>query len=652
MADMDAKPIDPRLMDRSTPVSDDFYQYVNGGWLDANPVPPEFPAWGAFLEVHVRNEELLHQVLLWAAGEIDAPPGSPIQMVGDYFAAGMDEEAVEAARAEPLRVLLDRIDLMKSVDQLSPILVHLQRNGVGAFHGLSVAPDFEDSDRYLVFLGQGGLGLPERDYYLRDDDGSKALREAYVSHVASQLANLDQSREDAADAAAAVVVFEQRLAEASLPAHELRDVEKTLNRHGISELNRLMPGFGLETYLRTLGVTSDSVSVDHPDFFRALDDALAETPAEVLADYLRWHVVRTYAGALSADFDDEAFQFYGRTLGGQQQQRDRWKRILAAASEDLGEQVARLYVDEAFSPEAKARCEDMVDQLLGAMERSIRGLEWMTEETRRAALVKLANFTYKIGYPDTWRDYSQLHIDRESYAGNRMRSAVFELERQFGRLDQPVDKAEWAMPAHSVNAYYNPLLNEIVFPAGILQEPMFYSEADDAVNFGGIGTVIGHEITHGFDDQGSRFDAAGKLENWWTDIDRTEFERRAEQLVEQFDGFEVAPGQNVNGQRTLGENIADLGGLAIAFDALQSALDDETPIDGFTPIQRFFLSYATIWRMNYTDEYLRLLANVDVHSPNPLRVNGPLSNFPPFAEAFDVDHGPMVRAEGVRVEIW
>ncbi len=651
MATGESPPIDPGSFDESTPLGDDFYRHVNGGWLDANPIPPEYPAWGAFYEVQVRNEETLHRLLEDAANE-EAPEGSPIQMVGDYFAAGMDEDAIDAAGIAPLQPLLDDIDALESREELLELLIELQRNGVGAFHGLSVAPDFEDNDRYLVFLGQGGLGLPERDYYLRDDERSQAIREAYVAHLAAQLTNLDPGRDDAADAAAAIMELEHQLAEGSLPAEELRDVHKTLNRHAVSDLDELMPDFGLEAYAHATGITSPSVNVDHADFFRTLDSALADTPLHVIADYLRWHTVRSYATALPAAFDDEHFRFYGRLLGGQQKQRERWKRVLAAASADIGEQVAQLYVDEAFSPEAKARAEDLVDHLLGAMERSIRELDWMTEETRAAALAKLGRFSYHIGYPDAWRDYSGLHVDRESYATNRLRAAAFELERQLSRLEEPVDKQEWAMPAHAVNAYYHPLLNQIVFPAGILQPPMFYADADDAVNYGGIGTVIGHEITHGFDDQGSKFDPAGRLENWWSDADRTEFERRAAQLVVQFNAYEAAPDQRVNGQLTLGENIADLGGVAIAFDALRSALDDESSIDGFTPLQRFFLSYATIWRMNYTDEYLRLLTNVDVHSPGPFRVNGPLSNFPPFAEAFEVGQGPMVREEDERVEIW
>lgn len=642
--------LDPSAFDPETPVSVDFYRHVNGGWLDSNPVPSDYPAWGAALEVHVRNEEILHDLLEEAADKA-GEKGSPTQMVGDYFAAGMDESAIATAGIEPLRTHLDAIDSVQSVSDVRERLLSLKRLGVGAFHGVGVSPDFEDADRYLVYVGQGGLGLPERDYYLRDDDRSKALVAAYIDHVTAQLENLGAGgREDAE----AIVAMETQLARGSLPAEKLRDVKLTLNRHQVDELDRLMPGFGLSGYLRDLGVTTSSVNIDHPEFFETLDRVISETPVETLRSYLRWHLVRRFAPALPPDFEEEAFDFYNRKLGGQQEPRKRWTRVLSAASGDIGEQIAKLYVDTAFSPEAKQRCEGMVDGLLAAMGRSIESLEWMSDETKDAALAKLASFSYKIGYPDEWRGYEGLEISRDSFVANRMRSIRFEFERKMGRLEEPVDRGEWAMPAHVVNAYYNPLLNEVVFPAGILQPPFFHEDADDAVNYGAIGSVIGHEITHGFDDNGSQFDEEGRRRNWWTDDDRAEFEKRAEVLVEQFSRYQVSEDQEVNGRLTLGENIADLGGLAIAYDAFTQTLSgDEPEIGGFTPRQRFFLSYATIWRMNYTDEYLRMLTNVDVHSPNQFRVNGPLSNFPPFAEAFGIDAGsPMQRPEAEVASIW
>jgi len=406
--------------------------------------------------------------------------------------------------------------------------------------------------------------------------------------------------------------------------------------------------------VREIGGTQPTVSVDAPDFFRVLDEAISDTPIDVLRHYLRWHVVRAYASSLPPAFEDAAFAFYGALLGGQQEPKPRWKRVLDLASQDIGELVSQLYVDEAFPPAAKDRCEHLVEHLLAAMGTAIRTNPWMTDETRGEALRKLAGFSFKIGYPDRWRDYAALTPEHDSFAANRIRAARFEHDRQFGRLEEPVDTTEWLLPPHIVNAYYHPLLNEIVFPAGILQPPFFWADADDAINYGGIGSVIGHEITHGFDDQGSQFDATGALRNWWTEEDRTEFTRRADVLVEQFNASAVTDDVMVNGRLTLGENIADLGGLAIAYNALQEALHgDRHPIDGMTPDQRFFAAYATIWRTNYTDAYARLLANVDPHAPSHYRANIPMSNFEPFAAAFDVPEGsPMARPAGERARIW
>lgn len=648
-----ARPIDPSTFDSQATPQTDFYRYVNGPWLDANPVPPQYGSWGAFHEVTERNQELLHRLLVDAAKSPGAP-GSVESMVGDYFAAAMGIDAIAEAGTAPIEALLARCQAVESVADVRDVSRELHATGVEVLLDFGIAPDFEDANAYLAYVGQGGLGLPERDYYLRDDDRSTALLGSYRDHIAAQLSNAGDAAESAAASARAIVEFETRLASASYPAEKMRDVQLTLNRTDVASLDELMPEFGLSEYVRSLGVLSPTVNIDNAGFFSALDSTLAETPVATLRDYLRWHVIRAFASALSPSFENEAFAFYGRTLGGQQEMRPRWKRVLDAASADIGEQVARLFVAQTFSEDAKVRCERLVDALLGAMGRSIRSASWMTETTREAALQKLAGFSYKIGYPDAWRDYSGLVVTRDSYATNRMRAAQFEFQRQVGRLGKPVDKAEWAMPAHQVNAYYHPLLNEVVFPAGILQPPFFYADADDAVNFGAIGAVIGHEITHGFDDRGSHFDAAGSLRDWWTPEDRAEFDARAQVLVEQFDAFEVADDLYVNGRLTLGENIADLGGITVALDALNHTVRDDAPlIDGFTPQQRFFLAYAKVWRMNHTDEYLRLLVNVDPHTPAPFRVKGPLPNMVAFAEAFGVpEDAPMMRPTAAHAKIW
>jgi predicted metalloendopeptidase len=655
---MTDRPLDPANLDPAVAPGDDFFRYANGGWLDANPVPPEYPLWGGFLELHVRNEALLHALAQAAASAGSGPEAASVDPVtrrfGDYFAAGMDEAAIEAADVEPIGGLLD---LAESVTEasLAEVVLAFQRDGVRVLHGVAVMPDFEDAGRYLVYLGQGGLSLPEPGYHTRDDARSVAIRDALREHIAAQLRNLGVNRAVAKREAAAIVAFEARLAAVSWPPEKLRDVTLTMNRVAVDALDELMPGFGLSAYVRALGGTQPTVCVDNPGFFRELGAILADTPLETIRAYLRWHALKTYASALPNRFADEAFAFYGRTLGGQQVQQLRWKRVLAGAGADIGETVAQRFVAETFPPHAKDRCEQMIGHLTSAMRRSIEGLTWMTDETRAEALTKLAGFRAKIGYPDQWRDEAPIGIDRSSWAANRMRAARFELARRLARLELPVDRDEWEIPAHVVNAYYHPLLNEIVFPAGILQPPFFWADADDAVNYGGIGTVIGHEITHGFDDQGSRFDATGRKRDWWSEDDRIEFERLAARLAAQFDDYEVADGARVNGRLTLGENIADLGGLAIALGALREAVGEGGAplVDGSTSDQRFFLAYATMWRVNATEAYLRMQVNVDPHAPARFRVNGPLSNVPAFAAAFGVAEGsPMARAAEDRVRIW
>jgi predicted metalloendopeptidase len=650
---MTTTPIDLANFDTSVSPADDFYRYANGGWLDANPVPPEYSRWGAFSEVNERNEEILHRLLEEAAAT-GGDQGSPERMVGDYYASAMDEEQIAATGIAPLQPWLDRIATAETLDDLRELAADLHPNGFRFMFGVGVSSDFDDPTVHLLYIGQGGLGLPERDYYLRDDERSVALREQYRTHVAAQLRNLGDG--EAAAAADAILAFETALAQPSYTAAQLRDVDLIVNRRHIDQLDELMPGFALPRYLAAVGAGSvTEVNVDNPGFFAAAATLLADTPIETLRSYARWHLVRSVASSLTSEFADENFRFYGQVLGGQKEQKPRWKRVLAMASADIGELVAQLFVAEAFPPEAKQRAEELVDHLLIVMRESLVRRDWMTDATRHEALAKLAGFRYKIGYPDEWRDYTDLVIDRGPLVVNRLRAAAFEYQRNVRKLGEPVDLNEWEMPPHAVNAYYHPLKNEIVFPAGILQPPFFYADADDAVNYGGIGGVIGHEITHGFDDMGRRFDAKGQLRDWWSEEDREEFTRRADVVVAQYEGYGVADDLNVNGRLTLGENIADLGGMTIAYRALQRALAEHPvgDIDGLSPDQRFFLSWATIWRSNYTEEWMRLLVQTDPHSPSQFRCNGPLSNFTPFAEAFELDgDAPMMRAEDDRVEIW
>lgn len=640
-------------MDPGVEPGDDFYRFVNGGWLRANPVPEDYPRWAAFDEVRQANEVLLHELFRQAAGE-PQPAATAADWCGRFYQAGMDTDHIEAAGLGPIQHLLDALDSIGGVDDLSRLASEVLPLGLSLPIGAGVVPDFDDSTRHLLYLGSGGMGLPERDYYFREDGGSARLREQYQEHIKTMLRLSGHA--DPSPAAEAILAFETALAEQAYTAAQQRDMDLVLNRHAVSELEAVMPNFGLVGFMERFGATGmEAVNVANPGFFAAADSLLAEADVDLLRAWGRWHLLSSTASSLPARFEDEAFRFYGQILGGQREQKPRWKRVLRAASVDIGQLVAQLYVQAAFSPEAKARAEEMVGHLTDAMGRAIAGLDWMSEETKQAAARKLDGFVAKLGYPDKWRDHSKLVFGHGPYVTLRIAARRFEFDRRLGELHEPVDPHEWEMGAHEVNAYYHPLRNEIVFPAGILQPPFFQADADDAVNYGGIGAVIGHEITHGFDDMGSRFDANGNFANWWTEHDRQEFERRAQILVEQFSDYEPLEGLHVNGQLTLGENIADLGGVTIAYEALQDALDDtgREPVGGLTPEQRFFLAYARVWRTNTTEEHMRLAVQTDPHSPGQYRCNGPLGNLATFAEAFELnEETAMMRPPSERAKIW
>jgi predicted metalloendopeptidase len=639
--------------DPSVSPVDDFYRFVNGGWIDANPVPPEYGAWGAAQEVHERNQELLRAILERVATDTDALAGTPEQMVGTYYRSGMDTERIEELDLTPIEPWLERIRAIGAVDDVIEVIAEFHSLGIGVLFDFAVLPDFEDARANLLYLGQSGLGLPDRDYYTRDDERSLALIDAYRTHAANMFGLLgDADPETSADR---VLDIERAIASLSYTNVEMRDVELTTNKYAVADLDDVMPTFGLVRHLAAIGAGSETtVNIDNERFYPGIDALITATPLEDWRRYLTWHLVRSVASSLPERFASEAFDFYGRTLGGQQQQKVRWKRVLAAGSADIGELIGQLYVTEHFPPEAKERMEHLVERLFASMRDTIEALEWMGDDTKVEALEKLEGFGYKIGYPDEWRDYSTLELEERAWLDNRLAARRFEVRRQLDKLGEPVDPNEWGMAPHVVNAYYHPLRNEIVFPAGILQPPYFSLEADDAANYGSIGAIIGHEITHGFDDQGSKFDAEGHVRNWWSDDDRAEFERRAKVMVDQFDAYEIEDGLTVNGELTLGENIADLGGLKIALAALDAELDgDHTPVAGLTPHQRFFMAWARAWRRNYTDEYLRLIVNSDPHAPSDLRCSAPLSNLDSFAAAFSVpDDHPAMRPPSDRVSIW
>ncbi len=639
--------------DPSVSPADDFYRFANGGWLDANPVPPEYGAWGAAHEVHVRNETILHGLLKEAA-DMGSEPGSIQQMVGDYFRSGMDIETIEALGVSAIAPWLDRVEVVSSVEDIRQLVAELHQIGVGVLFGVSVIPDFEEPTANLLYLDQGGLGLPDRDYYLRDDDQSKALVAAYREHIGRMftLADLDGGTV----VVDSILAIETAIAQAHYTNVQMRDVDLITNKRSIDAVSELMPRFDLPAYLNDIGAGDESmVNIDNVDLYPVLDAMLEATSISDWKAYFTWHLLRATASAMPEEVEKESFEFYGRTLGGQQQQKDRWKRVLGAGSGDIGQLISQLYVADNFPPESKQRMEELVDFLIVAMGERLKTIPWMSEDTRAEALLKLEGFGYKIGYPDVWRDYTGLEIVENEWLRNRVAASRFEFRRNINKLGQPVDPHEWSMAPHIVNAYYHPLRNEIVFPAGMLQPPFFTPDADDAVNYGAIGSVIGHEITHGFDDQGSKFDATGQMRDWWAEADAAEFKERAQVVVAQFDGYEVEDGLTVNGELTLGENIADLGGIKVALAALQAAQEGggDVLVSGLTPQQRFYLSFARAWRQNYTDEYLRLLVNSDPHSPSHFRCNGPLSNLESFAEAFEIpDDSPSMRPVDERADIW
>ncbi len=652
------KPIDPASFDPSVKPCEDFYTHAVGGWVKANPVPADKARWGSFEELADRNRAVLKAILEETSARPDWPAGSVKQKVGDFFAAGMDEAAIEKAGTKPLEPWLAKVDGLASAADLPKLVAELHGRRLMAGYGFFVAQDQKETTRYVPMLAQGGLGLPDRDYYLKDDAKSKEIREKYLAHVARMLELLGDAPEAAKAKAAAVMGLETKLARASRTRVELRDPERNYNRRTVAQLVEAAPGYDWAAYVAALGVPAgQELNVRQPEFATAFASLAASEPLDAWKAYFRWHLARASAAYLPKRFDEEAFSFYGRTLNGVPQQEERWKRVQAATDGALGEALGQLYVERAFSARSKERMKVLVENLRASLKERIEGLPWMGAETKKAALGKLAAFGVKIGYPDRWRDYSSLPVSRASYFENVVAANAFEVKRNLGKLGKPIDRTEWGMTPPTVNAYYSPTMNEIVFPAGILQPPFFWADGDDAVNYGGIGVVIGHEMSHGFDDSGSRYDADGNLKNWWKDEDRKAYEARTDLMVKQFDAYRALPDQSVNGKLTLGENIGDLGGLKIAYEALRKALGKDPnaaeKVEGYTPAQRFFLNYAAVWRNNIRDEALRVRLNTDPHSPGRYRVLGPLSALPEFHAAFGcAAPSPMVLPEAERPSIW
>jgi putative endopeptidase len=637
---------------------EDFYQYANGGWIAKNEIPAAFSTWGITSPLREKNIATLHQILEDAAKNTAAPKGSNEQKIGSFYASCMDEAKIEAAGATPLAKEMAAINALKSGKDLPAMLAHLHRIGVSAIFNFGAGQDLKNSTSVIAITGQGGLSLPDRDFYLKDDAKSQSTRDAYVQHVTNMFKLLGDDADKSAAEGQTVMKIETQLAQVSLDRVARRDSSKQYHKMPATELKTVMTNFDWATYTRDLGAPKfTEINVAHPDFFKGVDQMLVSVPIDDWKTYLRWHVVHDAADALSTAFVNEDFDFYSRTLNGTKENQPRWRRCVVATDQRLGEALGEVYVKRAFPPEAKARMRELVNNLIVALREDIPTLDWMSEPTRQAAIAKLNAFTVKIGYPDKWRDYSSLKIERTSYTENLQRSGEFARRRNLAKLGRPVDRGEWGMTPPTVNAYNNSTLNEIVFPAGILQPPYFDLSVDDALNYGAIGAVIGHEMSHGFDDQGRKFDLEGNLKDWWTEVDAKNYTDRATCVEQQFSSFRVEEiGMNQNGKLVLGESIGDLGGLKIAWLAFQRAMQGKprpADIDGFTPEQRFFLGWAQVWGRKQTPEAMRQQILTDPHPLGRFRVNGPLSNMPQFAEAFHCNVGDaMVRPPDKRCQVW
>lgn len=645
-----ASVLDVTSMDTSVDPCTDFFTYACGGWLQKNPIPPDKTSWGVASKLADDNRVLLREILEDAA---EGGPGrDPVkQKIGDYYAACMDEKAVEAAGAQPLKTGLEQIDRMRSKRDIARVVARM--SGLNSPFTFQSDQDYKNSSQVIAEVDQGGLGLPDRDYYVKTDAKSLELREAYVTHVQKMFELLGDAPDVAATEAQTVLRIETALAKGSLTQVERRDPKMLYHKMRRRELDALSPSFRWKEYFSLAGQPGlQSLNVTAPEFFRALDSTLKKEDLHSWKAYLRWHLANANAPYLSSAFVNADFDFFGKTLSGAQQLQPRWKRCVNYVDNDLGEALGQAYVQRAFPPEAKQRAQKLVKQIEEAMERDIDGLPWMSPATKQQALEKLHALANKIGYPDKWRDYSALTIERNDLMGNALRARAFEFNRQIAKIGKPVNRGEWDMTPPTVNAYYNPQINDINFPAGILQPPLFDPSADDAPNYGDTGATIGHELTHGFDDEGRQFDAHGNLRDWWTPEDGKQFDQRAGCISEQYSQYVAVDDIKVNGQLTLGENVADLGGLMLAYMAWKNETRGQKleSIDGFTPEQRFFIGYGQSWCANTRDESKRMYATIDPHSPDKDRTNGVVSNTPEFQQAFLCKAGSaMVREKRCRV---
>lgn len=645
--------IDTQDMDKSVRPGNDFFMYMNGAWVAETEIPEDKASYSRFAYLNDEAQENV-KVIIEESANGDFAKGTDEQKVGDLYKSFMDMETRNARGLEPLQPELDRIAAISDYDDLAVYFGEAVIRNLDAPFGITQFSDMRQPTHYGMYAFQSGLGLPDREFYFNDDEASQNIRDEYVAHIEKMYEIAGW--ENGAAAAQTIMALETRLAGEHMYKEDLRNWDANYNKVALADLSEIMPNFNWDAYLAvTMADDIDGLIIITTDYLKALDGIIEDTSLDTWRTYLNWVALNSTATRLNAALDEQNFAFFGTTLSGTEKQQDAWRRAVSTVNGTLGEVVGKVYVDHHFPPEAKERMLELVGNLVRAYEKSINELEWMSEETRVQALDKLSKFTPKIGYPDVWRDYSALDIEGDDLFGNLERAAVFEFEREANRRGGEVDRTEWGMTPQTVNAYYSPTQNEIVFPAAILQPPFFNLEADDAVNYGGIGAVIGHEIGHGFDDSGSRFDGDGVLRNWWTEQDRAEFEKRTGVLVDQYAAFAPFDDLNVNGEYTLGENIGDLGGISIGLLAYKMSLEGEEPpvLDGFTGEQRVFLGFAQVWRNKYRDAALRNQIQTNSHSPAMYRTNGPVRNVPEWYAAFDVQEGDaLYLPPEERVKIW
>jgi len=653
---MQSRPLDPANLDRSVSACTDFYQFANGGWVKRNPIPAAYSRWGSFDQLQEANQSNLLTILRDAAASGNPQASADLRKLGTYYSTCMDSVGAERAGIQPIKSELDRINAIRNRAQLEAEIARLHYRGVPLLLGFGAQQDFKNSTSVIAGITQGGLTLPDRDYYLNTEKRYVDIRTNYVDHITRMLQLIGQTPAQAAADAQKVMSIETALAKPAMTRVQMRDPNANYHRMTAAELAQLAPGFAWPAFFTAEGRSDiTTINVQNPEFLKAADAMLTSVPLDDWKAYLRWHLLDAAASGLNSAIVNEDFRF-ASTLSGAKEMLPRDKRCTRATDQGLRDALGQAYVAQYFTPEAKARALEMVRNLESVFRDRLQTLGWMTDTTKAQAQSKLAAFTNKIGYPDKWRDYSTLTIKPGHFLDNVAAVREYERRRTLARIGQPLDRTEWGMTPPTVNAYYNPSMNEIVFPAGIMQPPFFDPKADDAVNYGGMGAVIGHEMTHGFDDQGSQFDAQGNLRNWWGASDLSKFKTGTGLVASQFDSYTVLDSLHVNGKLTLGENLADLGGLSVSYAALEKALAEKGRpplIDGFTPEQRFFLAWAQIWRQNITPEAQRVRINTDPHSPGQWRTNGPLSNMPQFAAAFGCKPGDaMVRPDSVRPVIW